>query len=140
MITYINASIQNGYHIFTLNVYNNYTGSASDIVNVWVLETIKIPPTFNGTWETDVPNNDSYLQYNEGETGNFIKWIPFVNYTVEWNEATLAIEGKVQLLVTQQKMPDHTLTEQPDHLHTCLIVQTSEPVKALAMTTCVTPK
>ena len=63
-------------------------------------------------------------------------------FTITWPAATVTIKGDAPLVVTQVKLPDHTLEghtggEDPGNEHACLIVQSQASLAALTLTTCV---
>jgi len=66
------STLPNGSYEYNLTVFNNYSGVSSDLVNIIVLESAQVPPTFNGT------DPASGFTYTEGTTGHFIKWMPNV--------------------------------------------------------------
>ena len=62
--------------------------------------------------------------------------------TVHWHGVKLTLGGSAPLQVTQEMMPDATLTparkpgeEEIDHEHVCLVVQTVEPVNSMFLRT-----
>lgn len=64
-------------------------------------------------------------------------------WKVKWPEAMVAIDASAPLAVSQTRLPDNTVNEAadkagPDAMHTCLVVQSAEPVAALRLTTDVT--
>lgn len=64
-------------------------------------------------------------------------------WTIAWPDATIRISADAALVLTQVKMPDHTLEYRirdwakpdVDAYHTCIVVQTQEEVSSLGMTT-----
>jgi len=64
--------------------------------------------------------------------------------TARWDKATLKLSADCPIEVTQVQLPDVTLwrpdrTEAGDATHTCLVVQTTQPVSRLSLTTEVHP-
>ena len=61
-------------------------------------------------------------------------------WTVTWEDCVISIEGSVPVDVSQKKMPDHTLdADDQDHLHTCVIVRSSEEASRFSLITDVRP-
>ncbi|MBI5091086.1 MAG: heparinase II/III family protein [Candidatus Hydrogenedentes bacterium] len=63
---------------------------------------------------------------------------------VTWPNARIVIESATPLTIAQTKLPDDTLeghdgSENPNNAHTCLVVQSREPVAAATITTRVKP-
>ena len=61
-------------------------------------------------------------------------------WTVTWPDATIMLEGSAPLAVSQVKLPDNTVNattddDQPDDLHTCIVVRTAGSADALKLTT-----
>ena len=66
------------------------------------------------------------------------------SYTVSWPDASITLTGDAPLTVTQVRLPDNTLqghdgSEDAKNFHTCVVVQTHEPVSGLQMTTQASP-
>lgn len=67
-----------------------------------------------------------------------------MRWQATWPEATLSLESSVPLVVAEEQMPDHTLVARtwddpaPDHLHSCLVVRSAEPVAGLRLITRIT--
>ena len=60
-------------------------------------------------------------------------------FQASWDNVTIALEGSEPVLVSQQKMPDHTLDmRKHDHLHTCLVVYSANKVSRLNLRTQIT--
>jgi len=77
-----------------------------------------------------------HLGTNDGVSiaGDGARW------TVTWSDATILLEGSAPLAVSQVKLPDNTVNattddDQPDELHTCIVVRTAGPAEALELTT-----
>lgn len=63
-------------------------------------------------------------------------------FTVEWPDATIHLTGSAGLAVSQVTLPDNTL-EPPDDAepnHTCIVVQSAEPVAEFSLRTAVTAR
>jgi hypothetical protein len=64
-------------------------------------------------------------------------------YSVTWPDAKMELTADAPLTVTQVKLPDNTLAghtsgEESTNIHTCVVVQTRDPVQVLTLTTQVT--
>jgi hypothetical protein len=65
------------------------------------------------------------------------------HYSVTWPDAKMELTADAPLTVTQLKLPDNTLAghtggEESTNIHTCVVVQSRDPVSALKLTTQVT--
>ena len=57
-------------------------------------------------------------------------------FQASWGNVTITLEGSELILVSQEKMPDHTLDmREHDHLHTCLVVCSAKKVNVLNLRT-----
>ncbi|MCX6970695.1 MAG: heparinase II/III family protein [Verrucomicrobia bacterium] len=66
-------------------------------------------------------------------------------WTVAWADATIGLEGSEAITVSVEQMPDNTILDRTyaeavhDHLHPCIVVQSSQPVAALKLTMSLCP-
>lgn len=65
--------------------------------------------------------------------------------TIRMDSATITLHADAPISVSQTRLPDHTLAghdgeDKPANFHTCLVVQTREPVAGLVLETRVTEK
>lgn len=66
-------------------------------------------------------------------------------YAVSWPDAEMTLDADAPIAVAQVKLPDNTLAghtsgEEPGNIHTCVVVQSSQPVQGFTMTARVTVK
>ena len=63
---------------------------------------------------------------------------------VRWNDAVMTFEASCSLLVSQVRLPDHTLpghdgSDAPKNSHTCVVVQSASPESTFRLTTKIIP-
>jgi hypothetical protein len=103
-----------------------------DKTNLNVTDTVKLSPNTKNTilfrWHLGTEAEVSIT--GSGKT-----------YEVKWPDATITLQADNDLQVTREKLPDHTMIAgETNHLHTCIVVNSTEQVDKLKLTTKVTTK
>ena len=103
------------------------------------------------TWDSGVLTVKDDVALKGGEEVVFFRWHlaterevliegKDTQFRVTWDGVEMALEATSAIRVTQGLLPDHTLAghtgaDEPGNTHTCVVVQSREPVKGLALTT-----